>query len=503
MLEACVRQHVRNCDSRRARPGRVGYYQVRWGRSLEVVTRVRAVSTISLCGLLATCQVPPTLLDRIVDAGELRVVTRNGPTTYYLGPDGPVGPEYDLVQGFADHLGVELRIYTPDSFQDIVPEVAAGRAHIAAASLTSSDAAGEPVMFGPAYGTVTEQLVYRINTGRPRSLEDIYGAEVAVMAGSSHARTLAALRDEHEALSWREVENVDEEELLARVSAGELAYTVADSQSVRLSRYFHPHIRPALDLSEPEPIAWALRDDGRDRSLLRAAEEYFEEVRDTELLAAIEERYYGHAKEFDYVGARTFLKHIDRRLPRYREWFQDAAAESEVDWRLVAALAYQESHWNPDAVSPTGVRGLMMLTQVTAESLGVDDREDAEQSIYGGAEYFRFVSDRVPSRVPEPDRVWMAVAAYNVGWGHVADARTIARRRGLDPDSWQDVRECLPLLTQKKWYSQVPHGYARGWQPVNYVDNVRSYYEVLLWMTADWPQEPVQADNEPLARDRT
>lgn len=457
---------------------------------------MRAVSTISLCALLATCQVPPTLLDRVLDEGELRVVTRNGPTTYYLGPEGPVGPEYDLVRGFADYLGVDVKIYVPRSFREIIPEVASGRAHVAAAGLTPSDGAGHAVLFGPAYGTTTEQLVYRLNTGRPRGIEDVYGAEITVMAGSSHAHTLARLKARHEELIWTEAQDVDEEELLARVSAGELRYTVADSQSVRLTRYFHPHIRPAIDLSEPRPIAWALLDDGRDRSLLEAAEAYFEELRETQMLAAIEERYFGHAREFDYVGARTFLRHIDRRLPRYRAWFQEAAAEWDLDWRLLAALAYQESHWDPTAVSPTGVRGLMMLTQVTADSLGVEDREDAEQSIFGGAEYFRFVTERVPDRVPEPDRIWMAIAAYNVGWGHVSDARIIARRRGLDPDSWQDVRDCLPLLTQKKWYSTVPHGYARGREPVTYVDNVRSYYEVLLWMTADWPQEPVQADND-------
>jgi membrane-bound lytic murein transglycosylase F len=445
--------------------------------------------------------VPPTLLERIIDEGELRVVTRNGPTTYYLGPEGPVGPEYDLVRSFADQLGVELKIYTRDSFQDIVPEVVEGRAHIAAAGLTRDDAAAPDVAFGPEYGAVTEQLVYRINTGRPRSVEDLYGAELTVMAGSSHVRTLESLKVEYADLSWDETPDVDEEELLQRVSAGELQYTVADSQSVRLSRYFHPHIRPAIDLSEPQPIAWAMKDDHRDRSLQRAAAAFFEHVHETDLLETIEERYYGHTDRFDYVGARTFLKHIDRRLPRYREWLQEAAEAQGIDWRLLAALAYQESHWNPTAVSETGVRGLMMLTQVTADSLGVEDREDAEQSIFGGARYFRFVTERVPRQVKEPDRVWMAVAAYNVGWGHVSDARIIARRRGLDPNRWQDVRDCLPLLTQKKWYSTVPHGYARGWQPVRYVDNVRSYYEVLLWMTADWPQEPVQAENDPLKRD--
>jgi membrane-bound lytic murein transglycosylase F len=462
---------------------------------------VRAVTTISLCGLLATCQIPPTLLERIVSEGELRVVTRNGPTTYYLGTEGPVGPEYDLVKSFADHLGVELEIYTRESFDDIVPEVVEGRAHIAAAGLTRDDAARPDVAFGPEYGAVTEQLVYRINTGRPRSVEDLYGADLKVMAGSSHARTLESLQLEHAELTWEEAQNVDEEELLEKVSAGELQYTVADSRSVRVSRYFHPHIRAAIDLSEPQPIAWAMKEDDRDRSLQEATKAFFEDAAQSGLLARIEERYYGHTNQFDYVGARTFLKHIDRRLPRYRAWFQEAAAENDLDWRLLAALAYQESHWSPDAVSETGVRGLMMLTKVTAASLGVEDREDAQQSIFGGARYFRFVTERVPRRVQSPDRVWMAVAAYNVGWGHVSDARKIARMRGLNPNRWQDVRDCLPLLTQKKWYSQVRYGYARGWQPVRYVENVRSYYEVLLWMTADWPQEPVQAENDPLQRD--
>lgn len=461
---------------------------------------MRAVTTISLCGLLATCQVPPTLLEQIVSEGELRVVTRNGPTTYYLGSDGPAGPEYDLVRGFAEHLGVNLEIYTLDNFQEIVPEVAQGRAHIAAAGLTRNDATDPLVQFGPGYGAVTEQLVYRVNKGRPRSVEDLYQSDITVMAGSSHARTLQQLRGDHAELTWQEAQGVAEDELLEQVSAGDLRYTVADSRSVRLSRYFHPHIRAALDLSEPQPMAWALLND-KDTSLLAAAEDYFEEAHTTGMIAAIEERYYGHAKDFDYVGARTFLKHIDRRLPRYRVWFQQAADESGLDWRLLAALAYQESHWNPGAISETGVRGLMMLTKVTAKSLDVEDREDAEQSIFGGARYYRFVTERVPRRVPEPDRMWMAIAAYNVGWGHVADARLIARRRGMNPNSWQDVEECLPLLTQSKWYNTVPHGYARGWQPVKYVENVRSYYEVLQWMTADWPQEPVKAENGPPPED--
>jgi membrane-bound lytic murein transglycosylase F len=194
------------------------------------------------------------------------------------------------------------------------------------------------------------------------------------------------------------------------------------------------------------------------------------------------ERYDFGGRDFDYVGSRAFVRHIDTRLPRYRAYFEQAARETGIDWRLLAAIGYQESHWNPDAVSPTGVRGLMMLTEQTAEMMQVADREDAEESILGGAHYFRRVLKKIPERIPEPDRTWLAVAAYNIGFGHLEDARIITEIQGGDPDSWDQVRERLPLLTDPEWHSRVKRGYARGHVPVQYVDNVRRYYELLAFM---------------------
>jgi len=231
-------------------------------------------------------------------------------------------------------------------------------------------------------------------------------------------------------------------------------------------------------------VAWAFRR-GLDTSLLDAAREYFDRVGADGRLAELMERYYGHTDRFDYVGTRTYLRHIDARLPRYREYFEAAAAEYGFDWRLLAAMGYQESHWNPRAVSPTGVRGIMMLTNSTAEAMGVADREDPVESIRGGARYLRRILDRMPDDIPEPDRTWMALAAYNVGLGHLEAARRIAETRDLDPHRWADVRDSLPLLTQEKWYRRVRSGYARGWEPVRYVDNIRRYLEVLAWITAD------------------
>jgi membrane-bound lytic murein transglycosylase F len=454
---------------------------------------MRIISIISLCLLLATCHVPPTLLEQILDDGRLVVVTRNSPTTYYLGPEGPLGPEYDLVEGFAESLGVKVQIYAVDSIREMLDDVASGQAHVAAAGLTATDSRSSQISFGPVYRSVTEMLIYRSGERRPRRIEDLYGRRIAVATGSSHAETLTLLRRQHPDLTWLEHPTADQEELLERVSNGELDFTITDSSAFRVSRYFYPEVRKAFELTEPQPLAWALKD-GLDDSLREAVARYFDTGDSSRLIADIDERYFSRPVEFDYVGARTFLSHVDTRLARYKSMFQQAGAEIGMDWRLLAAVGYQESHWNPDAVSPTGVKGIMMLTRNTAESLGIADREDPFESIIGGARYLLRVKNKIPERIPEPDRTWLALAAYNIGFGHLEDARIITQMRDGNPDRWAEVRANLPLLTQKKWYSRVKRGYARGWAPVHYVDNIRSYYEALIWLTSGDFEDPVTAD---------
>ncbi|MGD9387366.1 MAG: membrane-bound lytic murein transglycosylase MltF [Gammaproteobacteria bacterium] len=445
---------------------------------------MRLLAIIVLGLFLVTCSPPLTQLQQVERDGVLRVVTRNAPTTYYIGAEGPVGPEYELATGFAEFLGVDLEIYTVDSLAQVLPEVIAGRAQLAAAGLTVTPAREQEVSFGPVYRRVTQQLVYRRGSWRPRDLEQLVGGRLEVVAGSSYVDTLEELRLTLPGLTWLENPTAETQELLAEVANGTIDYTVADSTAVLVNRYFHPDIRTAMDISESQPIAWAFRA-GDDRSLLDRAEAYFAEAAANGRIAEIMERYYGHTDRFDYVGSRTFLRHVESRLPQYEAWFREAAVEHGFDWRLLAALAYQESHWNPRAVSPTGVRGLMMLTRDTAAAMGVADRNDPEQSIRGGAAYLRRVIGKIPERIPEPDRTWMALAGYNVGFGHLEDARRITETRGLDPDRWAHVRDSLPLLTQERWYQRVRFGYARGWEPVRYVDNIRRYLEILSWITAE------------------
>jgi len=439
---------------------------------------------IFCAALVATCGQPPSLLEEVLSLGELRVVTNNSPTTYYTGAHGPEGPEYDLVKGFAEYIGVQLKLETTERFSDLIPAVESGAAHVAAAGLTITPERSQRVDFGPSYKTVKQVVIYRLGRRRPLNIDDLAGKRLEVISGSSYIETLQAAREAYPDLVWSENPNADLAGMLVSVADREIDYTIADSTLFKIYRNYLPEIRMGFEIASDDSLAWAFPR-RYDRSLLERAEAYLAMVRDNGFLDRIEERYYIRTQRFDYVGTRRFIRDFRDKLPTYREMFERAGAEQRLDWRLLAAIGYQESHWNPEAVSPTGVRGIMMLTQTTAGSIGIDDRVDPAQSISGGADYFMQTKARLPQSIREPDRTWFALASYNVGYGHVADARRITELLGKQSDRWIDVKESLPLLAQRNWYEHTRHGYARGWEPVLYVENIRNYYDILVWLTRD------------------
>ena len=439
--------------------------------------------------LMATCAQPPSLLDEILSLGELRVITRNSPTTFYTGSNGPEGPEYDLITGFATFINVKLKLETADRFADLIGTVESGRSHIAAAGLTVTPERAARVDFGPSYNDVKQLLIYKLGTGRPRTVEDLLGKKLEVVAGTSYVETLKNIQSLHPELVWTENPNADIAELLVNVSSQEIDYTVADSSLFKVYQNYVPEIRIGFELTMGDSLAWAFPK-RHDRSLIERAEQYFEFIKKNGDLDRVRDRYYSHSKRFDYVGTRRFIRDYNRVLPRYRQFFERAALNRNIDWRLLAAIGYQESRWDPMAISPTGVRGIMMLTNNTANVVGIDDRIDPAQSIHGGAKYLEQIKERLPSTINEPDRTWFALASYNVGYGHVQDARIITRQMGKEPDLWVYVKKNLPLLTQHSWYSKTKHGYARGWEPVMYVENIRNYYDILTWLTEGRDNKP-------------
>jgi membrane-bound lytic murein transglycosylase F len=439
------------------------------------------VITAAALTMLTTFKPQPNLLEQIRARGELRVVTRIAPTAFYHGAEGePLGPEYDLVKGFADHLNVRLTIKPLHSFDEIYGAVANGRAQIAAAGLSIGPLRIPNASFGPAYQDVRQHLVYAQHEPKPQSLADIGNKRLEVATASAHAQTLRRARAQLPSLVWVEDNKAETLELLNEVAAGTLDYTIADSTEFALAAAAHPEIRVAFDFPETYRLAWVIA--SQDDSLLSAARDYFSRISASGELASLLDKYYGASPHLQFAGARALARHIQSRLPRFRPWFEEAARVVGEDWRLLAAIGYQESQWDAKAVSFAGARGLMQLMSVSASDARVSNRSDPRENIFGAARFLKTVRAKIPSRIPEPDRTWFTLAAYNVGFGHLEDARILTEHERRDPDSWQDVREYLPLLAQEQYYLFANNGYARGWEPVRYVDNVRAYLDILEWL---------------------
>jgi len=425
-----------------------------------------------------------TKLEQIQSVGELTVLTRLGPTTYFQGADGPAGLEHDLIQLFAKHLKVKAKFIIPSSFDALLQQITKGSADIAAAGLTITPQRQKAMRFAPSYQSITEQVVYRSGKKKPKRINDLNTGILEIVKGSSYIDSLTKLQQKTPSLNWNINTQLNTDGLLYLVNKGLIDYTIADSHQVSTIRRFYPKLNVAFDITSPRQLAWAFPL-SEDQSLYNEAEIFFKKIKQDKTLDHLLEKYYGNSDALSYVGNCTFRLHIESRLPTYEALFRKAGKEHNIDWRLLAAIGYQESHWNPDATSPTGVKGLMMLTQGTAKQLKIKDRTDPTQSIAGGALYFKQRLKIIPDRIQNPDKTWFALASYNVGFGHLEDARILTQKRGKNPDKWLDVKKSLPLLTKKKWYSQVKHGYARGNEPVHYVKNIRSYYDLLIWLTEE------------------
>ena len=433
---------------------------------------------VLLLGVLSTCSPKVPLLKRVETLGVLRVATFNSPTTYYVAAAGPVGFEYDLSQAFAESLGLKLEILIAESEAEVLDLVRAGRAHLGA-GLSMTPLTESVATFTPPLRSTALQLVYRSGRPRPKSLYELEALPI-IPANGAAAQALRDLKKINPALGWAETHDHGAEELLYRVANGQAEYTVTPSDLVAINQRYYPQLRVAFSLTDSQNVGWAFAPG--DDSLLGAALRFFERL-DPRELAQVRDRYFGHVSQVGHYGALVLATHSQTRLPRYRKVFEESATRHGLDWRLLASVGYQESMWDPAAVSPTGVRGLMQITMDTAKFLKIDDRLDPTQSIRGAARYLQRIHSSLPPGIPEPDRTWMTLAAYNIGIGHLLDARDITRAQGGDPDRWLEVRSHLPLLTQAKWHRKTRYGYARGHEAVTYVGNIRTYYDMLSWLT--------------------
>jgi membrane-bound lytic murein transglycosylase F len=401
-------------------------------------------------------------------------------------PDASQGAEAEfereLARLFGEHLhaGVELIPSPPDKIDRALRR---HRAHLAAASLRS-EINVSALHFGPSYQTVRERLICNRDRNPPRRLSGLQYASLAVPAGSGQESALKEAQLNLPSLKWESRRNVSTEDMIREVSGGTLDCTVVNENRYASARNYYSNLVATVDVGSPSKLAWAFSRDV-DPELLKEARTFFSRIEKDGTLNRLLDRYYGHNDRLQIMDAASFVAKIDTTLPDYRNLFEEASTLTGMDWRLLAALAYQESQWDPLATSYTNVRGMMMLTEDTADRMNVMNRLDPRESILAGAKYLALLKEQLPERIAEPDRTWMALAAYNQGYGHLEDARILTTRMGMNPDSWTDVKKWMPLLNQPGYYETLKHGYARGGEAVILVESIRSYYDMLKRIKPD------------------
>jgi membrane-bound lytic murein transglycosylase F len=437
------------------------------------------IATAVAALLLSSCTQPQSALQQIRQRGELRVVTLNSPTSYYLGAHGPQGFEYRLVSAFAQQLQVRLVVEAVADDAAMRAALAHGHADLAAAQI-SADAQWQRTGLATAdYDDIEQLVVQARGKAHPRDVTGLRESRIAVRADSPQLSLLRSLRSNGVPdLIWN-VLSSEQPDPLAMVNAGDADYAIVDAPEFDFAQHLYPEVSVAFTLPDARPLQWVVRAGAND--LAAAANQFLAAARDSGLLARIAKEASGELREFDYEDAHRFQAEIASRLPELQQLFEEAALATGLDWRLLAAVGYQESKWQMQASSADGAQGVMMLTTDAASMVGVTDRFDLRQNILGGAKYLAQVIDSIPNRIAEPDRTWLALAAYNVGYGHLEDARVLAQLAGKNPDLWPDVREQLPLLAQEQWYLRAKRGYARGWEPARFVEQVRQYLAVLEW----------------------
>lgn len=441
-------------------------------------TRLKLVLLITLAvmAMIVSRQSNHSQLQEVLDRGNLKLATRLGPLIYYQRDEQPGGLDYYLALAFAESLGVELEVSLFEELDSLIGRTASGDFDLAAANLTVTPQRSARLHFTQPYLQVSSVLIQHSSRGAKQNLGQI-DEPLIVIEGSSHQEILQQQMDDWPNLQLVKEPNAIMFELMQWVQDQEIAYAVVDSSIFELERPFFPRVEIALQLDQPSPVAMATPAD--DDSLAKAFNLFLQEFRESGELDFLISSVFSHNEIFNVAGSLVLRERMDEMLPQLEPLFREVATEKGLDWLLLAAVAYQESHWDPEARSYTGVRGLMMITLPTAEQYGVDNRLDPEQSLRAGAQYILDLRSRLPERITEPDRTKLALAAYNIGMRHLEDARVLTDRAGRNPDSWDDVREHLPLLQQTPYYRTVNHGYARGTEAATYVENIFHFYNIL------------------------
>ncbi len=417
-----------------------------------------------------------TTLENILKAGEITVCTRNNAHCYYLYGEQAMGFEYELAKAFADYLGVKLNVRIAEKWEGMIPDLMEGAGSFIAASMTIMPKRKKWVSFSNGYMPIQQYIIVHRNNKSIRCPDDLAGKTVHIREGTSYEERLNLLKNKGIALKIKLHDDLPTEELIRQVAEKKIEVTIADSNIALLNQMYYPQAIIACPISEQEFLGWAVNRNAR--NLLYRINCFFKTIKENGKFKEIYDKYYANIDTFDYVDLRAYHRRLKSRLPKYKKIIMEAADYHGFDWRLIAAQIYQESHFNSKARSRSGAKGLMQLTSSTARSLGVKNILNPEQNINAGVQHLKDLYNYF-EKAEGLNRLFIALAAYNVGQGHMLDARNIAREMNLDPNKWSSLSTTLPLLTHPKHYKKAIYGYCRGTQPIEYINKIMIYYDIL------------------------
>ncbi|HUV50601.1 MAG TPA: membrane-bound lytic murein transglycosylase MltF [Anaerolineae bacterium] len=419
-------------------------------------------------------------LDKILDAGKITVITRNNSHCYYLYRDQTMGFEYELAKLFADYLGVALEVNIAEKWDSMISALKDGTGSFIAANMAVTPKRQKEAAFSDGYMSTQQYVIVRRDNTSIKRVADLAGKTVHVRRGTFYQERLKALRRDGIDIKIKLYDNIPTDELIQQVAEGTIDITIADRNIALLNRRYYPQIALALAISNEKDLGWAVNPD--ETRLLNKIDLFFNKIKKNGKLNEIYNKYYADIDNFDYVDLRKYHIRLKTRLPQYSQLIKDVANRYGFDWRLIAAQIYQESHFDPEATSHSGAFGLMQLTVPTADSLGVNDVFDPVQNINAGIRHLKNLYEHFDG-ADSSDRLFIALAAYNIGQGHILDARNLARQMNFDPDKWSSLGKTLPLLRYRKYYEKAKYGYCRGKEPIKYVKQIMIYYDILKRMS--------------------
>ena len=468
--------------------------------------RIGNIPRHTLCQLLAVfllasligCSDGLSQLERIQSRGVLRVALIATPPLYFPDESLIQGYDYEVMSAYATSIDSKLEIIRANTISEIATLLKQGKVHIGIGG-SSPLYPDKKIHHGTAYNEDEWYVIGHRDDKLPKSIEEITPSTLIVAKGSRPSLVLSKLKSDHPSLFWLELPNGNTRQVLEQVNLNSFKLSIINADIYTYYRYLYPEIKIAFTLPEKYSSHWLIHNNSDDKSISLSTNSFITKYKQSGQLDSIYNNYFHHLHDFDYVDIHYFLKRIKNKLPTYNSYFKKAAQTYKFDERLLAAISYQESHWDEKARSYTGVRGMMMLTNDTAKRVGVEDRLEPEQSIVGGTKYLSILRNSLSKKVKEPDRTWMLFVAYNIGLGHLEDARIITESLGDNPNLWLDVEKHLPKLSQRKWYKKTRHGYARGREPVKFVERIRRYYDILRLYQQE---ELLEKRDQPLQLDK-